>query len=118
MDGGTDGPSDSPNPTSTALSTLRTQNTHLLTQLNGALSAQRSAIAEVLKLDKERWERKEEEVRKAAVKRGRRMRRERVEAGRRRRVMGEIGVDVGMEDEEGEGEEGVSSDTDEVTENE
>ncbi len=114
MDGATDGPSDSPNPTSTALSTLRTQNTHL----HGALSAQRSAIAEVLKLDKERWERKEEEVRKAAVKRGRRMRRERVEAGRRRRVMGEIGVDVGMEDEEGEGEEGVSSDTDEVTESE
>ena len=41
-----------------------------------------------------------------------------MEAGRRRRVMGEIGVDVGMEDEEGEGEEGVSSDTDEVTESE
>lgn len=104
----------SANPSTTDLSTLQSQNAHLLAQLNDALVAQRSAIAEVLKMDKERWERKEDEAIKAAAKKRRRLRRLRVEEGRRKREMGEKVEDEVVEEEE----EDVSSSTDEMTESE
>lgn len=109
----------SADPNHTSLLTLQSQNAHLLSQLNSALVAQRSAIAEVLKLDKERWERKEEEAIRAAAKKRRRLRRMRVEEVRRKVEMGEKVEDEGVEEEEEEEEEEeVSSSTDEMTESE
>lgn len=105
----------SADPNHTSFLTLQSQNAHLLSQLNSALVAQRSAIAEVLKLDKERWERKEEEAIRAAAKKRRRLRRMRVEEVRRKVEMGEKVEDEGVEEEE---EEEVSSSTDEMTESE
>ncbi|MCJ1469884.1 Pre-rRNA-processing protein ipi3 [Pseudocyphellaria aurata] len=54
---------------------LNEQNTHLLAQLNAALHAQRSAMKQVLDMDRERWRRGEAERVKREKKRQRRARR-------------------------------------------
>ncbi|KAI4203064.1 MAG: hypothetical protein LQ350_002112 [Teloschistes chrysophthalmus] len=106
------------------LTTLRTQNAALKTQLDTALARQRTAIAEVLGLEKEIFRREEDEVLKRARKKRRRGRRMEGEERRRRGVMGEVGgreeereggmVGEGEGEGEGEGGEGLSSDTEEV----
>ena len=75
-------------------------------------------------MDKERWERKEEDAIKAAAKKRRRLRRIKADELRRMREMGEVvrdgDEDEGMEEgndeaEAEEDEEGLSSDTNEIT---
>lgn len=54
---------------------LSAQNTHLLAQLNAALHAQRSAMKQVLEMDRERWRRGEADRAKREKKRQRRKKR-------------------------------------------
>lgn len=113
---------------------LNAQNTHLLAQLNAALHAQRSAMKQVLEMDRERWRRGEAERVKREKKRQRRERRMAEAERRRAEVMmrakgGGGGVEVAMRgkeleskhtekennQEEDEEDEQLSSSTDEMT---
>lgn len=102
------------------LSALRAENARLTSELAVALSRQRKAVAEMLELERMRFEKAEDEAVKRARKKRRRIRRMKREERRRREVMGE---DVGVEDEEDEageddGGEELSSSTDENVESE
>lgn len=117
---------------------LNAQNTNLLTQLNAALHAQRSAMKQVLEMDQERWRRGQAERIKREKKRQKRTRRIAEAERRRAEVMKhskEEGGGGGVvmsgkkvelkrsekvsdqeEDKEQEGEDGrLSSSTDEMT---
>lgn len=107
---------------------LNAQNTHLLTQLNAALHAQRSAMKQVLEMDRERWQRGEAERVKREKKRQRRDRRIAEAERRRTEAMTDGGgggvVLRGKEvelkrneqlEEENEEDEELSSSTDEIT---
>ncbi|KAL8944264.1 MAG: hypothetical protein Q9216_000559 [Gyalolechia sp. 2 TL-2023] len=100
-----------------ASESLRKENAHLTTQRDDALRRQREAIAKVLELEKDRFRREEDEVVKRARKKRRRVRLMEAEEMRRKVVMGEDvgGVDGTEEMETGEGEEDLSSDTDEMS---
>lgn len=108
---------------------LNAQNTYLLAQLNAALHGQRSAMKQVLEMDRERWRREEADRVKREKKRQRRKRR--MEEAERRRVEamkhakgdgggGETARGKGAESKRNEtvepddGEE-LSSSTDEIT---
>ncbi|KAL8680614.1 MAG: hypothetical protein Q9186_003206 [Xanthomendoza sp. 1 TL-2023] len=97
------------------LDTLRTQNADLKVQLDDALRRQRDAIAEVLQFDRERVRRGEEESLKRARKKSRRIRRSEMEERRRKVVMGELVGDGAKEAEGATEDEGLSSDTDEMS---
>ncbi|KAL8685793.1 MAG: hypothetical protein Q9224_005669 [Gallowayella concinna] len=97
------------------LDTLRTQNADLKVQLDDALRRQRDAIAEVLQFDRERVRRGEEESLKRARKKRRRIRRTEMEERRRKVVMGELVGDGAKEAEGAVEDEGLSSDTDEMS---
>lgn len=97
---------------------LQKTNANLKTQLDDALRRQRAAIAKVLKLEEDRFQREEDEAVKRARKKRRRIRTMEVEERRRKAVMGEVvdggegDGDVGMVED---GEEDLSSDTDEMS---
>ncbi|KAL8839590.1 MAG: hypothetical protein Q9170_001694 [Blastenia crenularia] len=99
---------------------LRKENANLKTQVDDALGRQRDAIGEVLKLKQEQFRREEDDAVKKARKKRRRIRVMEVEERRRKVVMGEV-VDGGDGRgevemmEAGDGEEGLSSDTDEMS---
>lgn len=101
---------------------LKQANDSLKTQLDDALGRQREAIAKVLKLEEERFQRGEDEAIKRARKRRRRIRMMEVEERRRKVVMGEAvnvaevngGGDEGM-GEKDDIEEELSNDTDEMS---
>ena len=108
-------PSTSTSQTTTTSSspTPETTNALLTTQLANSQTQLQKALAELLRYKKETWQQMEREEVKAKAKKKRRLRRMRAEEARRKRVMGE---EVGMEvDVEEDGEEEVSSSTDEMT---
>ncbi|KAL8998851.1 MAG: hypothetical protein Q9169_002189 [Polycauliona sp. 2 TL-2023] len=98
--------------------TLRAENKYLQVQLEDALRRQREAIAEVLEYDKQTLWRKQAESVKRASKSRRRTRM--MEAAQRRRAvaMGEVvetGGENGVNGAEEETDEGLSSDTAEIS---
>lgn len=98
---------------------LAAQNAVLVEQLNAALHQQRSAMKELLVIDRDRYEKAEEAKAKRGMKRRRRERRAEVERRRRRVVMGEEPEgDIPMEKDKESEDEGLSSSTDEITETE
>ncbi|KAI4088042.1 MAG: hypothetical protein LQ344_006357 [Seirophora lacunosa] len=98
---------------------LKAANEGLKTQLDAALCRQREAIARVLKLEEESFQRREDEAVKKARKKRRRIRMMEAEERAREVVMGETVKDrmeaEGDEGTVGDGEDGLSSDTDEMS---
>ena len=96
--------------------TLHKENAQLKTQLGDAIRRQREAIAKVLSLEEDRFQREEDDAVKMARKKRRRIRMMEAEESRRKVLMGEArdGGAVDVEMSEGEGEE-LSSDTDELS---
>ncbi|KAL8962083.1 MAG: hypothetical protein Q9193_001467 [Seirophora villosa] len=99
--------------------TLKAANEGLKTQLDAALCRQREAIARVLKLEEESFQRREDEAVKKARKKRRRIRIMKAEERAREVVMGETAKErmeaEGDEGTVGDGEDGLSSDTDEMS---
>lgn len=98
---------------------LKAANEGLKTQLDAALGRQREAIARVLKLEEESFQRREDEAVKKARKKRRRIRMMEAEERAREVVMGESVKDrmeaEGDQGTVGDGEDGLSSDTDEMS---
>ena len=99
------------------VSKLLTENANLTSQLNDALRRQREAIAEVLKMDRERFEKRGYKEAKRARKKRVRLRRMEVEERRRKMIMVEA---VEAKADEGgaaemDGVEDASSETDEMS---
>lgn len=108
-------------PPSEDLLALRAENAHLTSELAAALSRQRKAVAEVLELERMRFEKAEDEAVKKARKKRRRIRRMKREERMRREIMEEdVREEDDDEDKEGEedGGEELSSSTDEEVESE
>lgn len=98
-----------------ALESLRKENAYLTAQRDNALRRQREAIAKVIDLEKDRFQREEDDAVKRSRKKRRRLRIMNVQERKRKVVMGEeLGGDGEM-DVVGEGEEDLSSDTDEMS---
>ena len=102
---------------SSDLAELRAQNASLSSHLATAVERQNSAIAEIKERDKEAWRRQKDEEIKAAKKKRRRLRRLNVSEIARKKEMRE-NVEDGDEamDQASEGEEDLSSSTDEMLE--